>query len=193
MKKKLSLVILIIFVMLLVIACGQSPVNTEKPEEDISSLQEENDRLKTENKKLKNQIDVLENKNLKEEKQNVVQEGDVIVDLIGKSTSSGKYSEQYVDFVFSITNNTGKSIKGIQGKATFKDLFGVDILPLGTDFTGITIEPGQTAIVDDLSFDCNQFMEDHMKLHNTAYDDLIFQYEVISIVFVDGSSKQGNY
>jgi len=46
--------------------------------------------------------------------------------------------------------------------------------------------------VDDLYFDPNQFSDEDMKLYNTAYDDLNFEYAVKSIVFTDGTSKQGN-
>jgi len=202
MKNKFALVILIFAIMLLFASCAQSSVATEKIEAENSSLQEENDslkaeidslktendELKTEKNELKDQVEVLENRISEEEKEKVVQEGDVSVELSGKSTSSGAYDD-YVKFIFSITNNTEKSIKGVQGVASFKDLFGVDILLLNADFTGITIKPGETVIVDDLSLDANPYIDDHMKLYNTAYDDLNFEYEVTAIVFTDGTSK----
>lgn len=199
MKKRLSLLVMIVSLCLIFSACTQNAVDIEDYENQIMSLQEdnenlkiENNELKTENDDLKIQVSTFAEKIAEEKEQTIVQEGDVTVMMTGKDTFNGEYSEQYVGFIFSIKNNTEKPIKGIQGTATFLDLFGVDILSLNCDFTGITIEAGDIATVDDLSMDCNQFMDDHMKLYNTAYDDLNFEYKVKSIVFTDGSSKQGN-
>jgi len=178
--------------MLLFSACTQNAVDIEESEKEIEILQKENSNLKAKNDELASQLSKLEKKVLEEEKQKVVQEGDVTVELSGKSTLTGDYSQDYVTTVFSITNNTDKSIKGVQGVAMFKDLFGVDIISIIADFTGITIEPGETKIVDDLYFDCNQFIDKQMQFYNTAYDDLNFEYAVKSIVFTDGTSKQGN-
>ena len=113
----------------------------------------------------------------------------VTVKLANKTTSKGKYdSEYYVNFVFEITNGYDKDIKGIQGEATFKDLFGEEIITIGTDFTGKTFVHGMTGIVSDLYFDCNQFIDRHMKLYNTDYTDLKFEYIPTMIVFEDGTS-----
>jgi len=198
MNKKFTLFVLIIFVIILSTACTQSSDDSEKLEEEMSSMQEENDSLKAENEdlkkensELKKELNSLENKISEEEKKEIIQEEDVEVELTEKYIFEGDYSD-YVGFVFTVTNNTEKSIKGVQGIATFKDIFGVEIIKIGVDFTGSTIESNQTSTIDDLSLDINQFMDDHMKLYNTAYDDLEFEYEVTSIVFTDGTSKQSN-
>ena len=94
----------------------------------------------------------------------------------------------YVNFVFEITNNSGKDIKGIEGALTVKDLFGKEILTMGCDFTGHTIKKGEKYINSDLSFECNEFIDSHMQLFNTDYDDLQFHYEPTSIVFADGTT-----
>jgi tetratricopeptide (TPR) repeat protein len=94
----------------------------------------------------------------------------------------------YVDFVFDVTNNCDKSIQGIEGRITFYDLFGKEILSSGCDFTGHIIEPGETYTESDLSLECNQFMDSHTKLYNTDYNDLKYSYEITSIVFTDGTT-----
>jgi len=152
-------------------------------------LQEENNTLKEENDKLKAELDEYKEKEEQEKEAVTVQATDVTVDLTGKSVRTDKYDQPYIDFVFVVTNNTEKGIKGVQGVASFNDLFGKNILKLNCDFVGNTIEPGSSITVADLSMDCNQFMDDHMKLYNTKLDDLNFEYEITTIVFSDGTSK----
>ena len=94
----------------------------------------------------------------------------------------------YVNFVFDITNNSDKAIKGIEGKLTTSDLFGKEILTMGCDFTGHTIEPGDTYTEKGLSYECNEYRDTDMKLYNTAYSDLIFHYSISSIVYADGTT-----
>ncbi len=94
----------------------------------------------------------------------------------------------YVNFVFEVTNNSDKDIKGIEGTLNISDLFGKDIISMGCDFTGKTIKVGETITFKDLSFECNEFMDKHMKLFNTAYSDLQFSYDIKSIVYTDGST-----
>jgi regulator of replication initiation timing len=198
--KKMTIFVFVIATMLIMFTgCTHSSADIDDFEKEIDSLQEENDRLQTENdslqvelKELKNQVNGLENRITEKKNQNTVHVGDVTVGLIEKSETIGKYNDYYITMVFSITNYTDKAIKGVQGVAKFKDLFGVEIISVGCDFTGNTIESMETITVDDLSFDCNKFMDDHMKLYNSDLDDLQFEYTVTSIVFTDGTSKQGN-
>ncbi len=113
----------------------------------------------------------------------------VTVNLANKTTSKGKYdSDYYVDFVFEVRNEYDKDIRGIQGNATFKDLFGEKIISMGLDFTGETFNHGTTSLVSDLYFDCNQFIDNHMKLYSTDFADLQFEYKPTMIVFNDGTS-----
>lgn len=94
----------------------------------------------------------------------------------------------YVNFVFDVKNNSNKSIKGVQGKAIFKDQFGEEIKTIGCDFNGHTIKPGKTLKVSDLCLECNEFLDDDMELYSTKYKDLKFEYKVTKIVFSDGKS-----
>lgn len=94
----------------------------------------------------------------------------------------------YVNFVFNITNNSNKAIKGIEGILTVNDLFGKKILDIGCDFTGHTIKLGETYTETDMRFECNEFIQEHMKLFNTDYSDLKFQYNITKIIYIDGTS-----
>lgn len=114
----------------------------------------------------------------------------VTVSLANKTTSTGKYSEHYANFVFDIKNDYDKDIKGIQGVATFKDLFGVKIIAMNADFTGKEITNGMTTEISTLRFECNRFDDEDMKLFNTGYSDLQFEYKVTMIVFDDGTSLE---
>lgn len=102
--------------------------------------------------------------------------------------NAGRYSPR-VEFVFEVYNNTTKDIKGVQGILTIKDLFGVDIMSSSLDFVGQTIGADSSVTVSDLGLDINQFMDDHVKLYNTDFEDLKFEYEVTSIVYSDGTTE----
>lgn len=92
--------------------------------------------------------------------------------------------------VFNITNNTDKPIQGIEGVLVTKDLFGKEIIKSECDFTGHIIQPGETYKNEDLAFEINNFMSDHMELYNTEFKDLKFEYTVKQIVFEDGTVKK---
>lgn len=153
-------------------------------------LTAEMEALKIENEELKKKLAEYEKAEQEKKENETVQEGDVTVQLTEKTESTDRLSRQFINFVFTAKNNTEKSIKGIQGVAVFKDLFGEEILKMNCDFVGNTIEPGAELTISDLSMECNRFMNDHMKLYNTALDDLQFEYQLTSIVFTDGTTKQ---
>ncbi len=129
---------------------------------------------------------------LLDEYTNLKSEQYVKVVCVGKSTTPKNTSKwifsNYVNFVFEVTNNSDKDIKGVEGVLTVNDLFGKEILSMGCDFLGQTIKPGDTYRESDLSFECNEFMDAHMKMYNTDFSDLQFVYEVESIVYSDGST-----
>jgi len=123
-----------------------------------------------------------------------VRDDEVVVTVTGKTNlaenwDAGRYSDR-VEFAFLIENMTDRSIKGVQGTLTVKDLFGSDILSINCDFTGQTIPPNGSITMEDLGMDINEFMDTHVKLYNEDYSDLIFEYEVSNIVFSDGQSSQ---
>ena len=81
-----------------------------------------------------------------------------------------------MEFTFEVANKTDKQIKGVQGVLTICDLFGEEILSINCDFTGNSIAQNQSITVGDLGIDINQFMDSHIKLYNTDFSDLKFEY-----------------
>lgn len=94
-----------------------------------------------------------------------------------------------VDFSFEVYNNTDKDIKGVQGELHIKDLFGVEFINGYMDFVGQTIKAKESEIYEYLGYDLNRLAEEDMKLFNTDYDDLIFEYKVTSIVYEDDENQ----
>jgi hypothetical protein len=110
-----------------------------------------------------------------------------LVEVTNKSNlpedwDAGRFSPR-VEFQFQITNETDRDIKGIQGTLVIQDMFGVEIMSMGCDFTGQIIPAQDSIVVSDLGIDINQFMDDHIKLHAEVYENLIFEYLVTSIVY----------
>lgn len=121
-----------------------------------------------------------------------VRDDEVVVSVTDKSnlptnTNEGRYSDM-VELTFEVRNRTDKTIKGVQGNLTVFDLFGEEILAMRCDFTGNSIPASDFITVDDMGMEVNQFMDEHVKLYNTDYSDLQFEYEVTDIVYDDGSS-----
>ena len=88
-----------------------------------------------------------------------------------KDTNNWVFSS-HSTYHISITNNTDKVIKGIQGVLDTQDMFGVSILKASCDLTGYEIQPGETYIDKDMSLEINEFMSDHTKIYNTDFKDL---------------------
>lgn len=158
-------IISVVLIVFLLTACSNTATTQEtKPSYDEieTQLQEvikERDTLKSELESLKAEVE-------KEKEKVTVQDNDVTI-LVTDKTVTPKNSDKwifsnYVNFVFSITNNTEKDIQGIQGELTIRDLFGDDILTMGCDFTGEDIPYGATVVNDELSFECNEFISEHM-------------------------------
>lgn len=117
----------------------------------------------------------------------------VQIDVINKynlpvNYDANRYSPR-VEFDFNISNKTNKSIKGIQGVLTIKDLFGEKIMELNCDFTGQTINVNSKVTFEGIGFDINRFMDHHVKVYNEDFNDLIFEYEVSKIVYSDGTQE----
>ncbi len=101
---------------------------------------------------------------------------------------ANRYSPR-VEFNFDVSNKTAKSIKGIQGVLTIKDLFGEKIISLNCDFTGQTISANSKVTFEGIGFDVNQFMDNHVEVYSENFEDLIFEYEVTKIVYSDGTQE----
>lgn len=101
---------------------------------------------------------------------------------------ANRYSP-WVNFTFEVYNNTNKDIKGVQGELHIKDLFGKEFTSGYMDFVGQTIKAKESVTYENMGYDLNQFVEEHMKLFYTDYEDLIFEYKVTSIVYTDGTEE----
>lgn len=97
-----------------------------------------------------------------------------------------------VQLIIEVSNNSDKDIKGVSGVLTIKDLFGKHIISLTCNFTGKNIAVGSTVTYSNLGMDINEFMSSHTKLYSEKYSDLIFEYEVDSIVYSNGERESFN-
>ena len=189
--KKLLLILFAMLLCVSLVACANtgSKKSYAELESQLESVISERDALQAELEVVKG---ALEAKNASTK----IKDSDVDVVVTDKTVipenADNWIFSNYVNFVFSITNNTEKDIQGIQGTLTINDLFGVEIMTAECDFTGETIGAHTTVTNDDLSFECNQFMDDHMKVFNTDYRDLNFEYTVKTIVYTDGTVKTLN-
>lgn len=197
MIKKWAAILLVLAMCFGLVACANSTDSSLTGQVDKPSYEELESQLEAMTKErdsLKSELDTLKANIEEAEKETTVQDDDVTV-LVTDKTVTPKNPDQwifsnYVNFVFSITNNTAKDIQGIQGELNISDLFGAEIMTVGCDFTGETIAAGATITNDDLSFECNEFIDEHMKLYNEEYKDLKFTYVVKQIVFTDGTVKE---
>ncbi|WDV46318.1 hypothetical protein PV797_01155 [Clostridiaceae bacterium M8S5] len=191
MKKKLLVVLLILGVISLTACQGG---NVEELKKSEKALQVELDKVKKERDKYKADYISVQKQLDEITKQKKVEENDVTVVVVDKvniaqNISKGIYSDRS-EFHISITNNTDKDIKGIQGVIDIQDLFGVSIKKFNCDLVGKVIKPKETIINKNLGFDINEFMDDHVKVFTNKFDDLKFVYTVNKIVFTDGTIKE---
>lgn len=54
------------------------------------------------------------------------------------------------------------------------------------DISDGTIGAGKTKRVTSYGIEYNQFMDDHNKIYNLKYKDMIFKYEMDQVSFKDG-------
>lgn len=161
--------------------------------------QEEFDNLKKENETLKGQLaqTTAENETLKkdlitykaafEEKQKVEKfNNEVSVKVVNKTSRNGNYGTKIVEIKTGVTNNSTKDIKGIQGSLEIKDMFGVNIKGANLNFTGTTIKTGKTHF-ETARFKANPFISEDMKVFDEKFEDLIFEYTVLKVIFTDGT------
>ena len=110
---------------------------------------------------------------------------------LAKNYNQNRYSDR-VEMTFRLENMTDKDIKGVQGILTISDMFGEEIMSSECDFTGNVIPAKSSIDVSGLGFDINEFLDYHVKLYNTALEDLIFSYEISNVIYADGSAKSGS-
>jgi hypothetical protein len=97
---------------------------------------------------------------------------------------NGIYSE-YVALKFKITNNSQKTIRGLQGSIMFKDIFGNLIKETGFTYDTQNIPPSKS-IVYNASLDINQFIDEDKRLYEKALKDLTCEFNPNQIIYSDG-------
>lgn len=105
-----------------------------------------------------------------------------------KDTSAWRFNP-LVELVCKIENMTDKDVKGIEGEITVNDLFGKPIIIIEWDVTGEDIPANSFITQKGQGVEINEFMDEHMKLYNTDYSDLKFEYKVKQIVYTDGTTE----
>ena len=68
-----------------------------------------------------------------------------------------------------------------------KDMFGEEIMSLKWNVDSDPIPVNGYIEEHNFGVDVNQFMADHMKVYNTAYENLIFEYEILKVLFSDST------
>lgn len=118
-----------------------------------------------------------------------VKEAEVIVTVTEKESipedhNAWRFSD-YVRLSVNVENVTNRSIKGVQGTLVVKDMFGEEFLRISCDLTDNDIPANGSITVTELYLDVNQFMANQVKLFNTDYEDLIFEYIVTNVIFTN--------
>ena len=52
----------------------------------------------------------------------------------------------------------------------------------------LTAKNGKTIEVDGFGMEVNEFMDSDMQFYNTAYENLLFEYDFSKVIFTDGST-----
>ena len=108
------------------------------------------------------------------------------VAVLSKSNDSGEYDQRFVTFEIAFENKSDKDIAGVKGNLKIMDMFGDKVLNINWGFDqGVTAH--NTTVEKGSGVKINKFMDDHMKLWNSDYEKLKFQFEVSKIVFKDGT------
>jgi len=108
------------------------------------------------------------------------------LEITKKGFSSGDFIE-YNTFTFKLTNTTDKNIQGVKGAIIVNDLFGDQI-------TGFTfsydegVNTGESKLYN-VVLDYNQFINEDIKLKQTALSKINYEYQIQTIIYTDGSEE----
>lgn len=95
----------------------------------------------------------------------------------------GRFSDE-VAFTFMFTNTSSRKIRAVTGTAVVSDIFGREIVAILILQTEGLLANAQA--VWEGVWDLNQFMDRHTQVAYGAIEDMIFTFNVKSIVFADG-------
>jgi hypothetical protein len=111
----------------------------------------------------------------------------VAVTVFDKGFQDADYQE-YVTIRVMYENKSGKDIRGFKGALQFNDLFGAEILPF-TISEDESLKAGETKR-QGWTLKYNQFIDRHVKLRNTALDNMKVEWKPQIILFSDGTSLE---
>jgi hypothetical protein len=112
----------------------------------------------------------------------------VDVELVEKRLRLANYDQERfsdeVEFTFMFTNTSSRKIRAVTGNAVVSDIFGREIVAISILQTEGLLANAQA--VWEGVWDFNQFMDGHTQVAYGAIEDMIFTFDVKSIVFADG-------
>lgn len=171
----------------------ETTVTVDANAEKISQLEQENEKLKKEIQEMKSEKETTKATTIATTTAPKIKECPAKVELTNKAIqyqdSSNWVFYDYVLFTFKIYNDSDKDIRGISGVATFNDMFGKEIIKVNCDLTQ-GVSANSTATDKSMSLEVNEFKDEHMKLRNTSYEDIQFEYKIKKIVYADGTSEE---
>lgn len=94
--------------------------------------------------------------------------------------------QSFITLDIDIKNNSTKEIAGLKGSIEFFDKFGDLIISFGFGDDTLNIPAGDS-FKGTLSWDYNQFMDNHSKFVNTSLEDMKYKFEPEQILFEDGT------
>lgn len=91
-----------------------------------------------------------------------------------------------LEFTLNNINHTEKEIKGFNSILNFKDMFGetVKSIEYKYEFEPIPMKESKRFYA---AYDVNQFRDEDMRLYNMPLENITLDYEILSIVFTDGT------
>lgn len=111
----------------------------------------------------------------------------LVVTVFDKGFEHADYQD-YITFKMMYENKSGKDIRGFKGAIVFNDLFGSPIMPVN-----ITEDEPLTAGASkrqSFTLKFNQFSDKHVKLRDTALENMKVEWRPDAILFTDGTSME---
>ncbi len=120
-----------------------------------------------------------------------VQNNKISINLLDKKFHTADYnagdSGDRIDFAFEFTNHLEKDVRAFNGSVIFKDLFERSILKMGmTDERGIRSN-ATSQWIGGIKY--NQFKDEHNRLLSVEKNDLITEFILEKVIYVDGTRE----
>ena len=110
----------------------------------------------------------------------------VTVEITKKDFVTVDYQEQ-ITMNIEFTNHTEKEIRGVEGVLTLYDIFDNRIFSITVRYDKSI--PAQGKKIWESGIDYNQFIDEDVKLKQTALENLKHQWRISTIIYADGSKE----